>query len=93
MVNHRVIARGVVPKPSLIRPPHRDGRMENAIKEHRTVFMNGKEKVKVPVYDRKKLLPGHAGKGPAIIEQYDSTTFIESEQNLRIDDFLNIIIE
>ncbi len=31
---------------------------------------------KVPVYDRMRLLPGVSGKGPCIIEEYDSTTIV-----------------
>jgi N-methylhydantoinase A len=31
---------------------------------------------KVPVYDRMRLLPGVSGKGPCIIEEYDSTTVV-----------------
>ena len=70
-----------------------DANIENAIKGNRFVNIKGEEKVFVPVYDRKKLLPGHMLKGPAIIEHYDSTTFIETERNMRIDDYSNIIIE
>ena len=93
IVNHRVIARGTVSKPSIPKRSKGDVNIENAIKEYRFANIKGEEKVNVPVYDRQKLLPGHMVKGPAIIEQYDSTTYIETERNMSIDNYSNIIIE
>ncbi len=44
------------------------------------------------VYDRTRLWPGDRIKGPAVIEQMDSTTLIFPEDEAEIDDFFNIII-
>jgi N-methylhydantoinase A len=39
---------------------------------------------KVPVYDRTGLLPGVSGKGPCIIEEYDSTTIVGRNWTWRV---------
>ncbi len=46
-----------------------------------------------PVYKREGLAPGTALKGPAILEQMDSTTVIYPDQTMRVDSYKNIIIE
>jgi N-methylhydantoinase A len=45
---------------------------------------------KVPVYDRENLLPGVAGKGPSIIEEYDSTTIIGKHWSWGVDSYYDI---
>jgi N-methylhydantoinase A len=45
---------------------------------------------KVPVYDREKLLPGVASKGPCIIEEYDSTTIIGKHWSWGVDSYYDI---
>ncbi len=44
----------------------------------------------VPVYDRERLSPGVYGKGPCIIEEYDSTTVIGNGWSWRVDGFQNV---
>ncbi len=46
----------------------------------------------VPVYQRERLDVGHVVKGPAIIEQLDSTLVIQPGQTGRVDRYRNIII-
>jgi N-methylhydantoinase A len=46
-----------------------------------------------PIYDRTKLGAGSMIKGPAIIEQLDSTTVILPGQKAEIERYGNIIIE
>jgi len=45
---------------------------------------------KVPVYDREKLFPGVRGKGPCIIEEYDSTTVIGKNWKWKIDPYQDL---
>jgi N-methylhydantoinase A/oxoprolinase/acetone carboxylase beta subunit len=45
---------------------------------------------KVPVYNRDNLLPGAKGKGPCIIEEYDSTTVIGMNWGWKIDSYQDI---
>ncbi len=44
------------------------------------------------IYDRDLLRPGNRIKGPAVIEQMDSTTFVLPGQRAAVDAYLNLII-
>ncbi|OWP57184.1 MAG: hypothetical protein B2I17_02070 [Thermoplasmatales archaeon B_DKE] len=44
----------------------------------------------IPVYVREKLHPGDHGKGPSIIEEYDSTTKVNRNWSFRLDEYGNI---
>ncbi len=44
------------------------------------------------IYHREELLPGHRFSGPAIVEEYGSTTVIPPRCEVEIDDLENIII-
>ncbi len=45
------------------------------------------------LYHRNELQPGDMGDGPAIINEYDTTTVVYPYQRFHIDQFKNIIIE
>ena len=62
-----------------------------AQKDGRQVFLRGKYRT-TAIYDREKLHPGMVIKGPAIIEQKDSTTLLFPGNSARIDPYRNIII-
>lgn len=49
--------------------------------------------VECPVYERTELGAGHVVQGPAIIEQYDTTTVVLPGTRARVDEYLLIIIE
>ncbi|OAK51782.1 hydantoinase/oxoprolinase family protein [Rhodococcoides kyotonense] len=51
------------------------------------------EWVETPVYERSKLLAGNKIDGPAIVEQFDSTTIIGMNQHAYVDAVGHIIIE
>ena len=62
-------------------------------KNFRKVCLSKKEGFKrIPVFSRGDLLPGFKLKGPAIIEQSDTTTLIQRGHNLEVDVFKNLII-
>ena len=49
--------------------------------------------IRTPVYDRRELAAGMQFKGPAIIEQVDTTTVIEPDMVARVDAYQNILVE
>ena len=56
------------------------------------MFPDGKGLQPASVYSRQDLLPGHRFSGPAIVEEYGSTTVIPPRCEVEIDDLENIII-
>ncbi|MCZ6874265.1 MAG: hydantoinase/oxoprolinase family protein [bacterium] len=49
--------------------------------------------VTCPVYQRRRLPIGCTFVGPAIVEQYDTTTFVEPEMTVQVDAYSNLIIQ
>lgn len=93
VVSYRLVSSVAVPKPNLRRYPPATTGVENALKAERQVYF-GRDagSLRCPIYDREKLHSGHVLKGPAIVEQMDSTTVIYPGQNAVIDSYRNIII-
>jgi N-methylhydantoinase A/oxoprolinase/acetone carboxylase beta subunit/N-methylhydantoinase B/oxoprolinase/acetone carboxylase alpha subunit len=60
--------------------------------EHDVVFEGGGARA-TPFYDRSRLRAGDRVEGPAIIEQYDSTTVVPPGLTAEIDRFGNILID
>jgi N-methylhydantoinase A len=48
---------------------------------------------RTPVYDRGTLGAGHILRGPAVVEQYDSTTFVTPGWEVTVDSFGNLVAE
>jgi len=46
-----------------------------------------------PIYDRAKLSAGQKVAGPAIIDQFDSTTVLHPGDELTVDSALNMLIQ
>ncbi|HEU4758363.1 MAG TPA: hydantoinase/oxoprolinase family protein [Dehalococcoidia bacterium] len=46
-----------------------------------------------PIYDRSRLAPGHAFRGPAIVVQMDATTAVPPGWHATVDPFANLILE
>jgi len=65
-------------------PPITDTRM--------TLFPDENGAQPAAIYRRDDLLPGHRFSGPAIVEEYGSTTVIPPRSQVEIDDLENIII-
>jgi N-methylhydantoinase A len=53
----------------------------------RPVYLSSQKKVEVPIYRRDTLSPGFSAKGPAVIEEIDSTTFIDAGCHVDMDEF------
>lgn len=90
----RVTAIGKVPMPSFNKADNGEQAEMPEPRQVRQVFF---EKaggfVDTPVYRRRDLPPGAKLRGPAIVEQLDTTTVIPVGVKARIDDYLNIIMD
>ena len=63
-------------------------------KERRPVyFAEAGDYVDCPIYDRYALAAGAALAGPAVVEEFDSTTVVHPGFALRVDDVGNLVIE
>lgn len=62
------------------------GRSDVLPKTRRPVYIGGTW-VDTPVYDRADLPAGHVLSGPAILDQFDTTTYIRPDQQCRCDEF------
>lgn len=92
---YRVTVRaiGITPKPSFPKVEiDRNAKAEP--KGHRDIWFHGETKaIKTPLYDRDQLPPGVTLKGPAVIDQLDSTTIVPPGSTAYIDEWLNIQID
>jgi N-methylhydantoinase A len=86
----RVAGRGLIEKVSL--PRISEEMMGDALKGQRMVFYNGKH-VEFNIYDRWKLPAGAVIRGPAIVEQMDTTTLIPEWAEAKVDKYGIITIE
>ncbi len=89
VVNIRVNSLGLIKKPILKKvKPGEKKPIKEAIVDHRQVlFDKQKEYIQTPIYDRTKLLAKNEIAGPAIIEQYDSTTILPQNWKAKVDEF------
>jgi len=92
-VNLRLSAIGLIPKIGINLELSREENItKHAYKGDREIFFDNKF-IKCPIYDRGKLMLGNVIKGPAVIEEYGSTTIVSPKKKASIDKFKNIIIE
>ncbi len=68
------------------------GAMSGATRERKVYFEEYKEMIDTPVYERGALVPGQRLKGPAIIEQADTTTVLYLGQVAEVDNWGNLIV-
>jgi N-methylhydantoinase A len=95
LVTARVDAIAQLPKPSLPEeqldqpsPP-----AEATAGERRVFFEEPADFLQTPMYQRERLRAGNLVHGPAIIEQYDTTTLLPPGWRATVDRFTNLIIE
>jgi N-methylhydantoinase A len=67
--------------------------LAGALLERREVALSGTERGEVPVYDRALLRAGHGFEGPALIEQYDSCTYVAPGFAAKVDAYGNLVLE
>lgn len=94
VVNYRVQAIGVVPAVAMPVIGEAAGDAGSARAGVRNAYFAtaAEEPIEVPVYSRERLRAGHRFAGPAIVEQYDSTTVICPEQVATVDGYGNLVI-
>jgi len=90
IINFRVMAIGKVRKPPIEKISL--GKSETAVKGTGEVYFKEVGWVSCPFYDREGLSRENKIRGPAIIEEYTSTTVIPPDVEATIDEYLNIVI-
>jgi N-methylhydantoinase A len=91
LINLRVTARGLTPKPKFARTPRAKGAAARAKLGTRPAWFDGKW-VKTSVYDGLELKNGHEVKGPAIVQQPTTTIIVPADFDLKVDDFNNYLM-
>jgi len=91
IVNARVTGHGSIRRHEIKRFPRR-GEAEEARKGHRPIYFQGAGFVPSAVHDRAKLRHGAAFEGPAVVEQWDSTTLVPPGARATVDEYLNLVI-
>jgi len=95
VVNLRTTAVGVTPKPSMrtVREAALEGDRQAPVPlGRRRLFIDGSYH-DAAVFDRAALTWGHRFSGPAVVEQYDTTTFVPPGFDCRVDGYGMIIGE
>jgi N-methylhydantoinase A len=94
VVSYRVRVRVPVPKyqareqaAAVARP------LTAAIKGQRAIHFDGRTSAQATLYERDQLDVGAGIAGPAIVEQFDATTFIPSGWTARVDGLRNLVLE
>ncbi len=90
LVHVRLSLIGRTRKPVILElPASKPGRAQKSV---RKVTITDGNKVDCPIYDRTLLAAGERLSGPAIIEEWTSTTLILPDQQLEVDPYGNLII-
>ncbi len=92
IVNLRVKATGITHKIRLKKWPLSDTNPNHAHLKSQSLYFQGKE-FKAQVYKRALLCPGNVIPGPALVVDLESTTFLPPHHSLRVDDYLNLILQ
>jgi N-methylhydantoinase A len=94
LVNVRLTAIGVSPKPRLKALPQGSGDFRGAVKGHRPVWFGETSGfVPCPVVDRYRLRWGDRIAGPAVIEELDSTTVVHPDYLIVVDQYGNLLLQ
>ncbi|MHC1591815.1 MAG: hydantoinase/oxoprolinase family protein, partial [Candidatus Helarchaeales archaeon] len=91
-INFRLTAIGVVPSISITPLPMEGGNVKDAFKGDRQIYIKN-EWIACPTFERTKLKPGMLIDGPAIIEEYGSTTIVPPSMTAEIDAYQNIVLK
>ena len=81
-------------KPIMVELAISSSPVEKAVKRQQEVFVaSEKQWFECPVYAREKLQAGHQLKGPALVEEWNSTVLVLPGQGLNVDAYGNLILE
>ncbi len=92
VVNVRVTVSGDRAKPEPARVEVAAAGDAPPVLERRRVFLEG-EWVEADVYHRASLLAGHRFRGPAVVEQDDTTTLLPPGTSATVDGWANLVVE
>jgi N-methylhydantoinase A len=92
LVNARLTAYGLVPRPAAERPVAPSTALEAALVERRPVWFGGRA-YDCPVWDRERLPEGAGLRGPAIVEEFGATTVVPPGWGGTIDAYGNLRFE
>jgi N-methylhydantoinase A len=93
LVNVRLTAIGVSPKPRLKALPQGTGDFREAVKGERPIWFGETSGfVSCPVIDRYRLRWGDRLSGPAVIEELDSTTVVHPNYEALVDQYGNLLL-
>ena len=90
IVSLRVRAAGITDKPHVVKSRRRGNR--RALVSHPATVYIGRRISHVPVYNRDDLDIGVRLKGPAIITEYSSTTFVPPAWKIGVDELRNLVM-
>ena len=95
IVSVRCVVTGSMPKPKLVRIEAGSGTVPpEARREVRHVYFSANGgAVPTPVYSRARLLAGNRFTGPALVEEYATTTVVSPGDVVTVDAFGNLLIE
>jgi N-methylhydantoinase A len=94
LVTFRVKARGMTRAPALVPQALGDTDPSRAETGRRRMYVERAGATAVaPTYDFQRLVPGNVVSGPAVIHAPVTTVVVQSEQNARMDEFRNLIVE
>ncbi len=94
LVTARLEAVASLSKPALPEQPPGPAQPAGALIDTRPVFFEGAGTFQpTPIYQRERLLPGNVVSGPAIIEQYDTTTLLPAGWRASVDHLTNLVLE
>ncbi len=87
MLNARVTATAAVPRPQLQQYSPNGGAPEAAVQERRSIVEpQSGQRSEVDVYRGERLRPGIEIRGPAVIEDVDTTVYVPSGATCRLDE-------
>lgn len=94
LVSLRLVSTGRVPQAQLAQMAPTGKPADAAQTGTRKIFF-GKEHgmLECRIYGRDLLEPGHSIAGPAVLEQMDTTTVIQPEQEAKVDSYRNLIVK
>ena len=93
VMNYRVIAIGKrAPFDLRVLGPESSDAASNCVTEHRQVYSNGQWH-RAPVYNRLSLAIDETITGPCLLEQPDTTIFVDPGLQGRVDSYWNLVIE
>jgi N-methylhydantoinase A len=92
LINLRVAAIGHLARPRLVTIASRNGRPVDSVVGSREVYFEEGGFLDTPIYNRTRLLAGDFVEGPAVVEEFDSTTLILPGQEAEVDAHGNILV-